>query len=99
VLVGREKELIDEGNVYGEKTLQEEFDKTMDEAIQAEYTRNRIYLMVKREPQSVKQLAKRLDLDAQKVLRHVVVLRRRGMVTVDRVEETTPIYAALELGK
>ena len=99
VLVGREKELTEEGNVYGEKTLQEEFDKTMDEAIQAEYTRNRIYLMVKREPQSVKQLAKRLDLDAQKVLRHVVVLRRRGMVTVDRVEETTPIYAALELGK
>jgi len=99
VLVGREKELVEEGNVYGEKTLQEEFDKTMDGAMQAEYTRNKIYLMVKREPQSVKELAKRLDLDPQNVLRHVVVLRRRGMVAVDRVEKTTPIYSALEMGK
>jgi len=99
VLVGREKELIEKGNVYGEKTVQGEFDKTMDEAVQAEYVRNKIYLMVRKEPQSVKELSKRLGLDTQTVLRHIVVLRRRGMVTVDRVEGTTPLYAALEVGK
>jgi len=99
VLVGREKELIEKGNVYGEKTAQEEFDKTIDEAIQTEYIRNKIYFVVRREPQSVKELSKRLDLDPQVVLRHIVVLRRRGMVTVDRVDGTTPSYAALEVGR
>jgi len=99
VLVGREKELTEKGNVYGEKTAQEEFDKTTDEAIQTEYIRNKIFFMIRKEPQSVKELSKRLDLDPQVVLRHIVVLRRRGMVTMDRVEGTTPSYAALEVGR
>jgi len=99
VLVGREKELTEKGNVYGEKTAQEELDKTMDEAIQAEYIRNKIYFVMRKEPQSVKELSKLLDLNPQVVLRHIVVLRRRGMVTLDRVEGTTPLYAALEVGR
>jgi len=97
VLVGRERELTEEGNVYGEKTVQEEFDKTMDDAVQAEYVRNKIYFVLKKEPQSVKELSKLLDLDSQIVLRHIVVLRRRGMVTVGKVEGTTPLYTALEV--
>jgi len=99
VLVGREKELIEKGNVYGEKTTQEEFDKTMDEALRAEYVRSKIYFAVRKEPQSIKELSKRLDLDPQMVLRHIVVLRRRGMVAVDRVDGTTPLYTALEVGR
>jgi len=99
VLVGREKELIENGNVYGEKTTQEEFDKTLDEAIQSEYIRNKIYFIVRKEPQSVKELSKRLNLDTKTVLRHIVILRRRGMVTMEQVEGTTPIYAALEVGR
>ena len=99
VLVGREKELVEEGNVYGEEISQEEFDETMDEAIEAEYVRNRIYLMVKDEPLSVKELSKRLDLDPRTVLRHMVVMRKRGRVAVDRVEGTSPLYAALRVGR
>jgi len=99
VLVGREKGMIDDGNVYGEKVLQEEFDKIIEEAISAEYVRNKIYLMVKQNPLSVKELSKRLDLDTQAVLRHIVVMRKKGMVAVDRIEETTPLYVALEVGK
>jgi len=99
VLVGREKGIVDEGNVYGERVSQEELDEVVDEAIAAEYIRNKIYFMVKKEPLSVKELSKRLDLGPQAVLRHIVVMRRRGMVTVDRVEGTTPLYAALEVGR
>jgi len=99
VLVGREKELVEKGDAYGEKTVQEELERTMDEAIHAEYLRNKIYLMVRKESQSVKELSKCLDLEPQTTLRHIVVLRRRGMITVDRVEGTTPLYAALEVGR
>lgn len=99
VLVGREKELIEDENVYGEEVSQEEFDEIMDEAVEAEYVRNRIYLMVKDENLSVKELSKRLDLDPRTVLRHVVVMRRRGWVAVEKVEGTSPLYTALEAGR
>jgi len=99
VLVGREKGLVDEGNVYGEKLSQEEFDRVMDDAVTAEYLRNKIYLMVKKEPLSVKELSKRLGLDSQKALRHIVAMKRHGMVAVGQVEGATPLYVALEMGR
>ncbi|NIR86243.1 hydrogenase iron-sulfur subunit [Candidatus Bathyarchaeota archaeon] len=96
VLVGRERELVEEENVYGEKKPQEEFDRVMHDAVRAEYLRNRMYLMTQKEPLSVKELAKRLDMDPGEALRHVVVLRRRGLMAVDRIEGTSPLYTALE---
>ncbi len=99
VLVGREKELTEDGNVYGEEVSQEEFDQTMDDAINAEYMRNRIYLMVKKEPLSVNDISKDLDIDPRSVLRHIVIMKQRGWVTVDRVEGTSPLYTALEAGR
>ena len=99
LLVGREKIMIDDGNVYGEKVSEEELDKILNEIIHAEFMRNRMYLLVKEEPLSVKELSKRLDLDSKTVLRHIVVMRRRGLITVDRVEGTSPLYTALEVGR
>lgn len=96
-LVGRERKMIEEGNVYGEEVPQEEFDRIMDEAIVAEYMHNRIYLLLEKEPMSIKHLSKRLGLDTKQVLEHVVIMRRRGLVAVDRVENMTPIYTALRV--
>jgi NADH-quinone oxidoreductase subunit E len=95
-LVARERKMIEEGNVYGEEVSQEEFDKTMNEALSVECTRNRIYLLLDKEPMSIKHLSKRLELDNKQVLDHVVILRRRGLITVDRVEDMTPMYTALK---
>jgi F420-non-reducing hydrogenase iron-sulfur subunit len=95
-LVARERKMIEEGNVYGEDVSQEEFDETMDDALSSEYTRNRIYLLLEKEPMSIKHLSKRLGLDNKQVLDHVVILRRRGQIAVDRVEDMTPVYTALK---
>jgi coenzyme F420-reducing hydrogenase delta subunit len=96
-LVGRERKMIEAGNVYGEVVVQEEFDKIMDEAIVAEYMRNRIYLLLEKEPMSIKHLSKRLELDTLQILDHVVIMRQRGMIAVERVEDMTPIYTALKV--
>jgi len=98
-LVGREEELIEDGNVYEEAVSQEEFDEIMDEAINSEYIRNRIYLMVRKEPRSVKDLSKHLGVDARTVLSHIVVMRQKGWVTLERVDGTSPLYTALEVGR
>jgi len=95
-LVARERKMIEEGNVYGEEVSQEEFDKTMDDALSAEYIRNRIYLLLEKEPMSIKHLSKRLGLNNEQVLDHVVILRRRGLIAVDRVKDMTPVYTALK---
>lgn len=96
VMLGRERELVERGNVYHEEILQEDFDQKMDAVIRTEYLRYLIYLKVKNKSLSVKEISKLLDMDTQKVLRHIVVMRRKGMLAVDRVEGTTPMYKALE---
>lgn len=96
-LVGRERKMVEGGNVYGEEVTQEEFDKIMEEAVVAEYIRNRIYLLLEKEPMSIKHLSKRLGLDTIQVLDHVIIMRRRGLIAVDRVEDMTPIYTALKV--
>jgi coenzyme F420-reducing hydrogenase delta subunit/DNA-binding transcriptional ArsR family regulator len=95
-LVGRERKLIIEENVYGEKVGQEEFDEVMNESIDAEYIRSRIRFLVKDKPMSVEELAKHLGTDPKKVLRHIVVLRQRGLIALDRIEGENPLYIALE---
>ena len=94
-LVARERRMVQEGNVYGEEILQEEFNQTMDDALSSEYIRHRIYLLLEKEPMSIKRLSSCLGLDNKQVLDHVVILRRRGLITVARVENMTPMYTAL----
>ncbi|MDQ1280133.1 MAG: F420-non-reducing hydrogenase iron-sulfur subunit [Thermoproteota archaeon] len=97
VIVGRERELVEDKNAYGEKVPQEKLDELLSEAIKTEYTRNRIYNMLEKESLSVRELSKRLDLSTQDVLTNIVVMRKKGMLGVERIEGTTPIYMSLEV--
>jgi coenzyme F420-reducing hydrogenase delta subunit len=95
VLIGRERELTEQYKMYGERGSQEEFDKTMDAVIEAEYLRNKIYLLVKNVPLSVRELSEHLDAGPREVLCHIVVMRQEGLVAVGGVKGTTPLYTAL----
>lgn len=95
-LAGREKELIENLNVYGEKLLKEEFGALLDEVIRAEFFRQKLHLLTKKKPMSVKELAKITGIKPAAVLRHIVNMRREGRITLDHVDETTPLYRALE---
>ena len=44
--VGKEEKLVTEGNVYDESITEDEFDALMDEALDKEYTRNKLRLML-----------------------------------------------------
>ena len=97
VLVGRERELTEKANVYEEKISQGEFDSILEEAVEAEFNRHRIYLLTKTEPMSVKALAKAVEKKPADVLKEIVAMRRRNMIGFDHVEGTTPFYKALEV--
>ncbi len=97
VLVGRELQLTEKGNVYDEKVSKEDFDSLLDEAVETEFIRHKIHLLTKAEPLPVKTLAEAVDMKPAAVLEQIVAMRRRNMITLDHVEGTTPFYKALEV--
>lgn len=97
VLVGREKEITDKGNVYDEKIPQDEFDSLLRESVEIEFFRHKINLLARDKPFSVKDLAAVINLKPARVLCHIVNMRRRGMINLDHIEGTTPFYKALAL--
>jgi coenzyme F420-reducing hydrogenase delta subunit len=97
VLVGRERELTEKCNVYEEKISQEEFDSLLDETVEAEFARHKIYLLAKDEPVSVKALAEVTEMKPAAVLKQIVNMRRKNMLALDSIEGTTPLYRALEV--
>jgi len=97
VLAGREEELTEAMNVYGEIIPQGEFDALLDEIVEEEFIRHKIHLLAKQKPISVKELAATTEMKPATVLCHIVDMRRKGMIALDRVEKTTPLYKALEV--
>ncbi|MEM2522057.1 MAG: hydrogenase iron-sulfur subunit [Candidatus Bathyarchaeia archaeon] len=97
VLLGREEELTEFLNAYGEKIPKEEFDALLDEIVKAEFIRFKIHYLTKNKPLSVKELANAVGIAPSSVLRHITNMRRKGMITLDRIEGNTPLYRALEV--
>ncbi len=97
VLVGRERELTEKNNVYEEKISQIEFDAILDETVEAEFTRHKIYQLTKTQPCSVKGLAEVLEKKPADVLKEIVAMRRQNMIGFDHLEDRTPFYRALEV--
>ena len=97
VLLGREKELTEGVNVYGDKLTSEEFDTLLDEVVEDEFIRYKIHVLTKTKPLSVKTLAEVTEMQPAAVLKQIVNMRRKNMITLDSIEGTTPFYKALEI--
>jgi coenzyme F420-reducing hydrogenase delta subunit len=95
--IGKELELTKSANVYGETFVKEEFNASLDKVVTAEFIRQKILLIAKKKPFSVKELAKTLNMKPNVVFRHVLNMRRKGMIAMDSTEGTTPLYKAMEV--
>jgi coenzyme F420-reducing hydrogenase delta subunit len=94
-LVAKERKLTEEGNVYGELKDTEEWNTILTDAINAEYSRHMILLLTSDNPQSVRELAAELEEPPDRVLEHIVYLRKRNMLAMSGIEGTTPKYLSL----
>ncbi len=97
-LVGKKIELTTKGNVYGEKISEKEIDDLIGRAIREEFNRSRITLTVKSTPLSVKQISKKTGVSTGNVLKHIVALRDKGVIVLDRIDGRTPYYRTQEMG-
>jgi len=75
-LVGKEIDLLEKGNVYGEDVLQEEFDKVMDDIIGTQFLRNSILAALEENPMSAKELAEKLGVPTDSVVENLIQLKR-----------------------
>jgi len=96
-LVARKRKITEEGNVYEKIIPEENYEELLEDAMNAEVIRSKIYLNLQIGPLSVKELSKRLNLDSASVLKHIVTLRQQGKVALDRIEGLTPYYIAIKV--
>jgi F420-non-reducing hydrogenase iron-sulfur subunit len=87
-LVGKERDLLEKGDVYGEEVLQEEFDKIMDDIIGTQFLRNSILAALEENPMSAKELAEKLGVPTDSVVENLIQLRKGQKV---RLIEDRPI--------
>ena len=97
-LVGKELGLEKQGNVYGMKLDQAEFEKLIDQATKDEFERCLILELSKQKPRSVKELGIIMEVPTDRVLRHIVALRQKNMISMDHPEGFTPTYRTIEIG-
>lgn len=81
-LVGREKDMLEKGNVFGEEVTKENFEILMDNVIETQFVRNSILTALKKEPMSAKELAKKLGVPSDVVVQNLVQLARGQMVQI-----------------
>lgn len=97
-LVGKELNLETKGNVYNNRLDKAEFEKLIDLATMDEFERSLILVLAKGKPRSVKELGKIMEAPTDKVLRHIVVLRQRNLISMEHPEGFTPTYRTIEIG-
>jgi len=91
-LVGNELDLLEKGNVFGEKISLIEFSRLMDTTLQDDYRKNRIALLLEKNPYSVREVADLVQLSPEQVSSYLVDLEELGMVSLHSIEGKTPKY-------
>jgi len=79
-LLAREREMLENGNVYGEKVPPDKWNRIFDDALRDRYVQHAILRRARERPMSAGELGKLLGLAPQVVLGHLVELKRRNLV-------------------
>ena len=93
ILATKERELLEEGNKYGEVFTQHEMDRLLDGMLREDYEAKRILLKLKK-PMSVKEISSELNWKPNVVFRHIMDLKRHELIELHEIRDNTPTYVA-----
>ena len=82
-------------NVYGELYSDRQIQICYDAIFRTEYLRCRILETARKEALSVKRIAEILGKTPGEILAHVVELRRKNLMVIERIDDRTPLYRAV----
>jgi coenzyme F420-reducing hydrogenase delta subunit len=91
-IIGREKKLVEIGNVYGDKYPMEQLDDIKDEIFDDEYIRSNIILTVEDGPKTVEEIAQEIGCPTDKVFKHVARLWKKQIILPHGHKEHSPTY-------
>jgi coenzyme F420-reducing hydrogenase delta subunit len=94
-VIGKRAPFLQSGNMYGEIFTEQEFNRAIDMIIVEETEVQEILAGLREGARSVKDLAVSLSIPAERVFRHILALKRKGFVAVDRIVERSPLYSLL----
>ncbi len=98
-LVGKEYEILEEGNVYGEKKESEEYHQILEKNIDDTISRIKILSLIEKEPKTVKEIAKELGYPPRDVFSHITYMRGMGKVELIGKKGNSPLYkSCVEVG-
>jgi len=95
LFIGKEIEIVEQGNVYDETIEEDRYEEILGRAIHGEYIRNYILVTTEENPRSVLELSEELSIEPGKILNHVSVLRHKNLLALDHIDGTTPKYVSL----
>ena len=93
-VVGKYMEFQQQGNLYGEKFTQHEFNRLFDEVAIDECAIQEILLRTKDQALSVKRLSEVMGLPSRQVLRQLVDMRKMGLVVLESDDKKTVTWRA-----
>lgn len=96
-LVGRERKITTQENVYGKIVDREYYDQILEEAIQEEYVCQRMLQSMGIFPKSVKIMAEELEISPKIILLYVTKLRGNGLIDLHGIEGVTPSYKLIKV--
>lgn len=91
-IVGIERILEEEENVYGDKIPEEEFEKILDEIVFEEYVRTGILMLTKEEPKTVEEISEYLEVEKNIVFNNIARLWKMQIVLPQGHEGVSPKY-------
>ena len=91
-LMDKVRTLQDQGNVYGETVDREELNAAVGSALESEYLRKSILVILKGRDMTVPQLSRRLSLSPETIMTQVVRLRQRNLLDISRIDGLDPSY-------
>ena len=92
-LVGRRRELLANGDVYGREMDQGEYDALLKSTLATDYLRERLLLLTVEKPLSVKEMAAQVKAAPRDVLRHVAAMEQAGRMKMVWIDGLTPRYS------
>jgi coenzyme F420-reducing hydrogenase delta subunit len=93
-LVGRQRQILEEGDAYGQERTREEWDAVMERVLRDEFIRAQIIEATAKNPASVEDMAEVIGVDSAEVFRHVQRLRYKGKVVMAGHRDRSPLYKA-----
>ena len=97
-LLGKKRELVATGNVFGKTMTDARYDRLLSEVAHTEMERELVLMELEKRPRGVTEVAAATGLPAPVVFRHIVMLMKARKVDYAGERDGVELFGAAETG-